>query len=107
MLTKLKQRPRGKPFVPGDPRAGRPAGTPNKITREIREAARALLEDPAYVAALQTRLLEGTAGAVETLLYHYGYGQPKQTIEHQIPMRPLVVDLLDPAALPHDDHDDD
>lgn len=32
-------------FKPGDPRAGRPKGVPNKITIEFRETVRKLLED--------------------------------------------------------------
>lgn len=94
MRDKPKLKPRGKPFAPGDPRAGRKPGAVNKATREIREAAKKLLEDVEYVAALQRRLKDGTAGAVEPLLYHYAYGKPKETIEHQVPMRPVVIDLL-------------
>lgn len=31
-------------FQPGDPRAGRPTGTPNRATTEVREAFRRLVE---------------------------------------------------------------
>ena len=95
---------RGRPK--GAPRTGgRKKGTPNKATREIREASQALLENPAYIAALKTRLREGTAGAVEPLLYHYAYGKPKETIEHNVPMAPVVIDLLQPGEglKPRDD----
>jgi hypothetical protein len=95
MRQKLK--PRGRPFVKGDKRAGRKKGVPNKATLEIKAFAQKLLSDPAYVAALEQRLLTGTAGAVEPLLYHYGHGKPKETIEHSTPMRPVVVDLLQPG----------
>ena len=41
-------KPRGRPFVKGDPRAGRPKGATNVASREIKDVARRLLEDPAY-----------------------------------------------------------
>lgn len=64
----------GKPFSPGDPRAGRPKGTPNKATRDVRAAIAAFAEgnvdklqgwldrvatrDPAKAAELFVRVLE-------------------------------------------------
>jgi hypothetical protein len=62
---------------------GKPKGTPNHATREIREAARALVEDAAYVVNLQRRLREGSAAHMETLLHHYAYGRPKETVAHE------------------------
>lgn len=92
----------------GSPKTGgRKAGTPNKATREIQEAARGLLEDPAYVSSLRDRLIVGTAGAVESLLYHYAYGKPKETVEHSLPMVPVVIDLLTPGDVPAHAGDDD
>jgi hypothetical protein len=85
-------RPKGYPKT-----GGRQKNTPNRVTVEIREAAKGLLEDPAYVQSLQVRLREGTAGAVESLLYHYAYGKPKETIEHSTPMVPVLIDLLKPG----------
>jgi hypothetical protein len=35
---------KGKPFSPGDPRAGRPKGTPNKATRDVRTVFSAFVE---------------------------------------------------------------
>ena len=52
---------------------GRRAGTPNKATLEIRDAARRLLEDPAYLRSVRARLLEGKAPQLEVLLHYYSY----------------------------------
>ncbi len=65
---------RGKPFSPGDPRAGRPRGVPSKATRDVRAAIarfaegnvdklqgwldRAAARDPAKAAELFVRVLE-------------------------------------------------
>lgn len=60
---------------------GRPKGALNKATREIRDVARRLVEDETYVASLQVRLPEGKAPHMETLLFHYAYGKPKETVD--------------------------
>ena len=74
-------KPGGRPFEKGDPRAGRPKGVPNKVTREIREAARQIMDKPEYREALEKRLLEGKcAPAVECMLWHYAYGAPPKEI---------------------------
>lgn len=76
---------------------GRPKGVPNKATVEIRETARRLLADPEYQRLLVERLRTGQAPTIEALLYHYAHGKPKETIEHQVPMRPVVIDQLQPG----------
>lgn len=65
---------------------GRTKGVPNKVTAEVRDLARKLVDDTAYLGRLKTRLQGGRcAPAVETMLWHYAYGKPKETIEHQGP----------------------
>lgn len=66
-------------------RAGRPLGAVSWQTKEIRGLSRAMLEDPVYRAGLKTRLDEGKAPHMETLLHHYAYGKPKERIEHSGP----------------------
>jgi|SRR6266853_1739521 len=64
----------------GNPR-GRPRGAQGKVTREVKEWARGLLEDPEYRDALQRRLIDGTCPPqLEVLLYHYAYGKPVDVI---------------------------
>ena len=60
---------------------GRPLGAVNKTTREIREAARLLLDDADYRTSLRQRLIAGTAPHMETLLHHYAFGKPKDVLE--------------------------
>ena len=75
--TKRPGRPKGHPKT-----GGRKKGSPNKVTLEIREAARALVEDP---EGQQTLLLQYRKGnlnpSVLQMLYHYAYGKPKDTLE--------------------------
>lgn len=75
---------RGRPFSrgrSGNP-GGRPKGVPNKATREVREIARAIIDDPEYRRRLVKRVQDGkVAPAVEALLWHYAYGKPKDTVE--------------------------
>ena len=68
----------GRGSKPGERRGGRVKGTPNKVSAEIRETARQLVEDEAYRAELAKRLVEGKAAHMETLLFHYAYGKPKE-----------------------------
>lgn len=66
--------------VPPNAGKGRQKGVPNKRTREIQVFAAKLLEDPDYVKELAIRLRRGKAPHVESLLYQYAYGKPKDTV---------------------------
>jgi hypothetical protein len=73
---------KGSPKTPG---SGRKAGVPNAATLEARAVADRLVNDPEYVAELRQRMIEGTAGSMEPLLWHYRYGKPTEVVEvHQI-----------------------
>jgi hypothetical protein len=65
-------------FKPGDPRAGRPPGSQNKTGRDARILAQSLVSDPAYIANLRQRLIDGKAGDLEEVLWEYAYGKPAQ-----------------------------
>lgn len=60
---------------------GRPKGAKNKTTAEVRAAAEKLVSDPEYRKELKTRLREGKAPHMETLLWHYAYGKPAEQVE--------------------------
>lgn len=91
-MAAIKGKPRGKPFPKGH--GGRPKGIPNKATQDVKAFAQAELRNPVYLAGLRKRLETGTAGAVETLLWHYGYGQPKNVVSVEGALPKFVVDLL-------------
>lgn len=57
---------------------GRPKGVPNKATVEVREAAQKIVQDPEYLKSLTERLLAGRAPHIESLLWLFAYGRPKE-----------------------------
>ena len=60
---------------------GRKPGQLNKATVEVKESARGLVEDPEYRKRLGLRLISGNlAPAMETTLWAYAYGKPKETL---------------------------
>jgi|SRR6185369_2351481 len=77
-----KARGPGKPFKPGDGRAGRRPGSLNKATIEVKEACREIVESPAYRRNLKLRAAKGELSPpVEVMLWAYAYGKPKEQIE--------------------------
>ena len=85
---------RGRPFVKGDKRAGRPKGRPNNTTREVQVWAREIVEDPKGVEKTRELYQKGRlAPAIVIELMNRAYGKVKDTIEMHQP-RPLVVEIL-------------
>jgi len=86
---------------------GRTPGVPNKATQVIREAARTFVEDEAGQRKMLEQYRRGRLHpAIVTMLHHYAYGKPKETIDINTPMRALVVDLLLPGEGRKGDGDD-
>lgn len=90
-----------KPGESGNP-AGRPAGSLNKVRRDIRALALRLVSDELYVNKLRVRLLSGRlAPALELALLHYAHGKPPDRLQvENAPLPPLVVEVRDYADAP-------
>ena len=90
---------------------GKQVGTPNKATREIKEIAQTILEDPEYQEELKRRIINGEAVPMEILMHHYEYCKPKPVEDEQCrvvvnkpaPRSPQMIDAPTSALpLPED-----
>ena len=64
------------PSKKGDPKppdSGRRKGQPNKVTFEVKEWCRSVLESRAYREAAAQRIINGDAPQLERLAYLYAY----------------------------------
>jgi hypothetical protein len=62
----------------------RPGGVPNKATLEAKQACAEIVDDPHYrVMLIEWARTGALPPAVETMLWYYAKGKPKETIEHQ------------------------
>lgn len=59
-------------------RGGRPMGSKDVATIEVKETCREIVRNKAYRKAVAARMLEGTAGALENLIWSYAFGKPKE-----------------------------
>jgi hypothetical protein len=72
----------GRPFVKGDPRAGRPKGRRSDAQLACEQFAREVISSPEYRESVWRRVREDSLPpAVECLLHHYAYGKPVDRIE--------------------------
>ena len=70
-----KGKPRGKPFPKGH--TGRPPGTPNKLTRDVKEFLAALVASQRVQEAVEARIEKGDAVAFFRALEHV-VGKPRE-----------------------------
>ena len=77
------------------PGPGRPVGSQNKSTIEVKRLARQLVNDPTYRKNLHARLRAGEAGAMEPLLWAYAFGKPKEHVEVNWNLEKLTDTELD------------
>jgi hypothetical protein len=72
---------RGRPFEVGNSFGGRPKGVPNKVTQDIRQLARQLVEQPEAQARLAAGMRDGTLPVpIQIELLRHAYGVPKQSV---------------------------
>jgi hypothetical protein len=71
---------RGDPKPPG---SGRKKGTPNKVTRAVKEFFAELVDDPQVQARLRQQIMEGDTRAFFRAVEHV-IGRPKEPVEHSI-----------------------
>lgn len=65
----------------GNPK-GRAPGSVNKATREVKELAQSILEDPLVQDRMRSDAQKGKLPPpVMTMLFHYAYGKPKDTLK--------------------------
>jgi hypothetical protein len=65
------------------PGPGRKKGVPNRATTEVKAIYAAIVDDPTYRKTLVARAKAGElAPALEAMLWHYGYGKPKEQVQH-------------------------
>ncbi len=74
---------------------GRRAGTPNRLTGEMREIACRLLDSPAYLQALEKRLIEGTAGQLELFFWRVRLGKERPESVEAAEGPPDLVQLFE------------
>jgi len=72
---------------------GRTAGTPNKVTADVKARCRELLEDDTYKASFLVRWQSNTLPPqLEQMVWHYAHGKPTEHVEHTGPGGgPIVV----------------
>lgn len=61
---------------------GRPPGTPNKVTREVKDLCNALIDDLEYQKKFKARFIAGElAPQLEAMVWYYAKGKPKETLQ--------------------------
>jgi hypothetical protein len=95
-MARAGGRPKGLPKT-----GGRKKGVVNKVTREVRDWARALFEDPQVQAKTLSMMQDMTIpSGIYNELLHYAYGKPKEMVELSGPNGgPVQTQAIDPDTL--------
>ena len=84
----------GRPFKKGHRKlGGRKKGTPNRITREVKEFLKEFVNSSEYQANLKTRILSGKALPIEQLGIFYAAGKPKEQVQVDSPSMAKFLSL--------------
>jgi len=88
-------------FTPNHPKVGgRPKGGLNKSTLAGRQFAEQLVNDPVYRRNLRERLLAGKVPpGVESMLWYYAHGKPRETLELTAMVGTRDVSTMDTSEL--------
>ncbi len=77
------------------PPGGRKPGVPNKVTKEAKELAHRLLNDPEYKRSFEESWrARKVAPQIEMMVWHYAYGKPKETVQHEVGGQPQMLALI-------------
>ena len=85
---------------------GRPAGTPNRASKEVRAFCQRLIADAEYRRTLETRLRAGTLPPqLESLIWNYAFGRPPQSLDvHR--HGPSLAEIIAGVAVDSDETED-
>jgi hypothetical protein len=59
----------------------RPKGAVNETTKQIQHFCRSVISDPAYRESFIQRARSGNLGPMEAVMWAYGYGKPKESVD--------------------------
>jgi hypothetical protein len=76
------------------PGAGRPRGSVSQKTLEVQAYAKGVVEDPEVRAQILAQAQAGLLPPpVMTMLFHYAYGRPKETIDVTVEQTVYQVEM--------------
>jgi hypothetical protein len=85
---------------------GRPPGTPNKVTREVKDLCNTLVDDPEYQRLFKARMLAGTLPPqLETMVWYYAKGKPKENINLESGSVDALADAIKQCQVLHGRHE--
>ena len=86
------------PFQKGHPphkTGGRKKGSLNSKTIEAKEICLEMIHNKSYQKTLLKRLIDGTAGPIESQVWHYAFGKPKEHLDIVLNLEGFTSEELD------------